>query len=78
MKNVTYIIVFMCLTITLSSCSTAPVHVPYPIKPCELTSPISLPTYGTMHTVVAGETLWHLSKMYNVTVDDIVNDERQL
>ena len=72
MKRTIYVFISICLILTLTSCSTAPVHAPYTVKPCELTSPISLPTYGTMHTVTAGETLWHLSKMYNVNIDDII------
>ena len=72
MKCAIYVFIAICLAIMLESCSMAPVRTPYPIRPYEITSPISLPTYGIMHTVTAGETLWHLSKMYNVNIDDII------
>lgn len=67
------------MSIILTSCATAPVKPPiiptreiYP----EITAPIS--RQDIHHVVAPGETLWRLSKMYDVSIEDIVriNDLR--
>ena len=73
MKNIVYVIITICLVLTLASCNTAPVNIAqYPTRAYGINSPIVLPAYETTHIVERGETLWHISKIYNVSVDDIM------
>ncbi|MFC1620742.1 N-acetylmuramoyl-L-alanine amidase [Candidatus Omnitrophota bacterium] len=69
------------LPLMLSSCARVPVReahslhtiMPYPTIPQKIiTAPAEI-TRGTVyHEVAPGETVWRISKMYDVTVDDIV------
>jgi N-acetyl-anhydromuramyl-L-alanine amidase AmpD len=60
------------VALTLSSCITAPTKISAPtvIGPVTAVAVIQ-PGLGTMHIVARGETLWRISKMYGVSVDDI-------
>jgi len=73
MKKVPNLWIFMSLTVILSSCVRAP------IKPTvsptqeiypQLTGPIL--RQDIFHVVAPGETLWRISKMYNVKMEDIM------
>lgn len=71
----------MVLAVTVSSCATAPTSPPaYP--PREIVTP--LPTVPAApivrsdicHIVAPGETLWRISKMYDVSIQDIMKENR--
>lgn len=65
------------LTITLSSCATAPVKAP--LAPAKEIHPqsIGLPLrQNVFHIVAPGETLWRIAKMYDVSIDDIIKANR--
>ena len=73
MKRTVYTVIIIYVAITLSSCSTAPVNIaPYPARVSGINSPIGLSAYGTTHIVEHGETLWHISKIYNVSINDLL------
>ena len=72
MKNIIYIVTLLFLTSTLTSCSTVPVKVtPSPVMaPGPVMTGIQ-PSYGAVHIVEHGQTLWRISKMYGVDINDI-------
>lgn len=76
MKNILYLTIVVFLTFTLTSCKTVPVKtVPPPIAPIEEISLAIAPSamrHDICHTLAPGETLWRLSKMYDVTIEDIM------
>lgn len=70
------------MLLTLSSCARAPVrHVPlgtiepYPAIPEKIVTPEVMRT-DIYHEVAPGETVWRISKMYNVEIEDIVMANR--
>ena len=72
MRRFNCLIMVIVLSTTLTSCATAPVKPPsilvkeiYP----EITGPIS--RQDVSHVVAPGETLWRLSKMYDVSMEGI-------
>jgi len=71
-KSSIYIILITCLAFVLSSCATAPVKPPT-YHPKEITPQLAGPIVrqDIFHTIAPGETLWRLSKMYNVPIKDI-------
>lgn len=72
MKNIIYIISTLFLAFTLTSCGTVPVKVaPHPIIEPGPAASLIQPEYGTTHVVERGETLWRISKIYGVNIDDI-------
>ena len=73
MRRFSYLAIIIVLCVTLTSCATTPVKPPlvparevYP----EITVPIS--RQDISHVVAPGETLWRLSKMYDVSIEDVV------
>ena len=77
MKNfLKYTLVFLCL-ITLSSCASSPsgpvVSTPREISPASYYPVIRQDIY---HVVAPGETLWRISKTYDVQIKDIVRANR--
>src|SRR3989338_5122253 len=71
MKKIFYLFAIVTLSFFLNSCATAPKKVEVPV----LSSSPS-PRTNVDHTVVPGETLWRLSKMYDVSVASIVSRNR--
>jgi len=66
-------IMIFVLSMILTSCATAPVKSPpVPVREVypEITAPIL--RQDTYHVVAPGETLWRLSKMYDVSIEDMV------
>jgi len=61
------IVVFFAAAIMLSSCAT--VESPTSKSPSLLTTP---GTPGTLHVIQNGETLWRISKKYNIDLEDIL------
>lgn len=60
------------LAFILSSCATAPVRPPIaPIKGVYPTLPSPVLRQDVFHIVAPGETLWRISKMYDVPIKDI-------
>jgi LysM repeat protein len=72
-KSIAYPCVLLLLTVFLNSCATvAPppkVKLPMPVQ----SMPIEVTRNNAIHIVAPGETLWRVSKMYDVPVKDIVN-----
>jgi murein DD-endopeptidase MepM/ murein hydrolase activator NlpD len=62
-EGLTYFLLIIILSAFLSGCATAPAHVP----PAALMS-----SSGTFYTVKPGDTLWSISRMYNVDLDKLV------
>ena len=63
----------LALSFFLCSCARAPIKPEgYPAK--EMCPPLAPPVlrHDTLHIVAPGETLWRLSKMYNVPISDIM------
>jgi len=77
MKNfLNYTLVFLCL-ITLSSCASSPsgpvVSIPREFSPASYYPVIRQDIY---HVVAPGETLWRISKTYDVQIEDIMRANR--
>lgn len=73
MKKVIRLGLIVSLAIILSSCTTAPIKPPdYPVKEIcpQLTTPIL--RQDVFHAVAPGETLWRISKIYDVKMEDII------
>ena len=73
MKKIIFSCIIVGLILLLSSCATAPLNPP--ISPIKETYPqISIPILrqDVFHTVAPGETLWRISKMYDVKIDDLM------
>lgn len=60
--------------IFLSSCASAPVASP-PAAPLVL-QPLISPSEGFQHVVAKGETLWRISRRYQIDIDDIARINR--
>jgi len=80
MKN-SRILVNIFLLVVLSSCARAPARyhtLPYPIEPYPaipekiITTPEPFLRSAVYHEVAPGETVWRISKMYDVEIEDIV------
>ena len=79
MKKRTFFLNILVLLI-LSSCARAPVTQtrsintiePYPIMPHKIVTAPEVMRADVMHEVAPGETVWRLSKMYDVQMEDIV------
>lgn len=73
MKRTIYPWIIIGLVFILSSCATAPIQPTiYPTKEIypQLTAPIL--RQDIFHSVAPGETLWRISKMYDVKIGDIM------
>lgn len=73
MKRLIYLASVAGLVIILGSCATAPVQPPtYPTKEIypQFTAPVL--RQDIFHIVAPGETLWRISKMYDVKINNIV------
>lgn len=68
-----YPLVYLCLIFMLTSCARAPIRPTQmePIPEKVLTVPEALRT-NVLHEVGPGETVWRISKMYDVGMQDIV------
>ncbi|MBN1527165.1 MAG: N-acetylmuramoyl-L-alanine amidase [Candidatus Omnitrophica bacterium] len=77
MKRIAYLCAAIGLTLVLASCARAPVKTSLPTA-----STAYLPPSGpvmrqdAIHTVGPGETLWRISKTYDVSIDDIMGANR--
>jgi len=72
MKRIIYLILIAGLAIILSSCATAPLKPPIiPTKEVYPTLPPSFLRQDVFHVVAPGETLWRISKMYDVPIKDL-------
>ncbi|MFH1621552.1 MAG: N-acetylmuramoyl-L-alanine amidase [Candidatus Omnitrophota bacterium] len=73
-----YFILFLCL-IFLYSCASVPAKPPdFPLGTSEVIPLITTPfqRQDVFHVVGPGETLWRISKMYDVNIDDIMSANR--
>jgi len=73
-----YFILFLCLT-SLYSCASVPTKPPVaPIGTSHVTPLITIPfqRQDVFHVVSPGETLWRISKMYDVEINDIMSANR--
>lgn len=73
MKRFGYLIIIVALSVVLTSCATTPVKsslIPAQEVYPEITA--SILRQDMSHVVAPGETLWRLSKMYDVSMNDIV------
>lgn len=76
MRKINLSIILIFIILTLTSCARAPVKplsaLPIPAK--EIYPAIIQPAirHDIYHTLAPGETLWRLSKMYDVTIEDIM------
>lgn len=68
-----YFLIFLLLTIFLTSCARALVK-PTPIVEYDvyMKEPLPVLRQDVFHVVGPGETLWRIAKMYDVTVDDVM------
>jgi LysM repeat protein len=71
MKRIIYLTLITSSVIILSSCATTPIQPP--ITPTEVypTLPASVLRHDVFHIVAPGETLWRISKMYDVPIRDL-------
>lgn len=69
-KSIFYFCLLMLVTVCLSSCAT--ITRPTLPPPSQLSKPVcSIMGNNIVHIVRPGETLWHISTMYNVSIRDI-------
>ncbi|MDD5005306.1 MAG: N-acetylmuramoyl-L-alanine amidase [Candidatus Omnitrophica bacterium] len=71
-----YSFIFVCV-LFLSSCASAPLKPPLgaigqAIPPLDM----SMPRQDVIHIVGPGETLWRISKMYDVNIDEVIKANR--
>ncbi|MBM3252937.1 MAG: LysM peptidoglycan-binding domain-containing protein [Candidatus Omnitrophica bacterium] len=72
MKRLIYLVLIAGLAIILSSCATTPVKPPtMPIKEIYPALAPSVLRQDVFHVVAPGETLWRISKMYDVPIKDL-------
>jgi N-acetylmuramoyl-L-alanine amidase len=75
-KIIRLFILGFCL-ISLSSCATVTgVHPPAVVPPPVYVPPPPVMRQDLVHIVAPGETLWRISKVYDVTITDIMNANR--
>ncbi len=73
MKRLIYLGLLICLAVILSSCATAPMKPPdIPTKEIYPQIPAPVLRQDIFHTIAPGETLWRISKMYDVKIEDIM------
>lgn len=73
MKKTIYFCLLALMTVLLSSCAT--VAPPPALKPSPVGKvPLDIVRNNAIHTVAPGETLWRVSKMYDVPIRDIVSN----
>jgi LysM repeat protein len=79
MKRINFLF-YIFIVMSLASCARVPlrdIH-PSPMEPASIipteivTAPVTLPRADIYHEVAPGETLWRISKMYDVEIEDIV------
>ncbi len=72
MKRLIYLALIASLAIILSSCATTPIKPPVaPAKEIYPQTTMPVLRQDVSHIVGPGETLWRISKMYNVPIKDI-------
>jgi LysM repeat protein len=72
MKRLICLVLIVGLAIILSSCATTPVKPPItPTKEVYPTLPPPILRQDVFHIVAPGETLWRISKMYDVPIRDL-------
>ncbi len=72
MKRLIYLALIASLAIILSSCVTTPIKLPItPAKEIYPQTTMPVLRQDVFHIVAPGETLWRISKMYNVSIKDI-------
>ncbi|MFH1062232.1 MAG: N-acetylmuramoyl-L-alanine amidase [Candidatus Omnitrophota bacterium] len=80
LKRLNQITMIIFILLSLSSCARAPVRqaLPPPIIPPQTTPEIFPPGMRStiVHVVAPGETVWRISKMYDVSIDDIVRENK--
>ncbi len=69
LSKLVFLAASLVLSFTLASCATAPVKHPY--KAVEYDVQLAGPQ-DIVHVVAPGETLWRLSKMYGVSVEELM------
>lgn len=79
MKRIFYLLLVLVIAFTFSSCAGVPVRpttpdMGLPPKPIQSIPRVSGPVVrrDVVHVVAPGETVWRISKMYNVDIQDIV------
>lgn len=73
MKKLNFSIILIFLSVILTSCATAPVRpINIPVKEIYPIGIQPVMRQDVHHTVAPGETLWRLSKMYDVTIKEIM------
>ncbi|RKY32113.1 MAG: hypothetical protein DRP74_03265 [Candidatus Omnitrophota bacterium] len=71
-KNIQILLVFF-LALGLSSCVTAPIEPPmYPTQEVYPQAQVPFVRQDLIHIVAPGETVWRISKMYDVQINDIM------
>lgn len=75
MKRLIYLALIASLAIILSSCVTTPIKPPMtPAKEIYPQTTMPVLRQDVSHIVAPGETLWRISKMYNVRIKDIMRE----
>lgn len=75
LRKFIYFLVIINTAIILSSCATVPVQPPvYPTKEIYPQLPTPFLRHDVLHIVGPGETLWRISKMYDVEIQDIMRE----
>ena len=72
-RSVTYLLVTICYLLSLSGCATGQKAVVWP-PVAKATAPLHLP--GIYHKVARGETLWRISKMYGIDLEELTQVNR--
>jgi len=72
MKRSGYLLLIVMSCAGLTSCATAPVKPPIPTQEVYPEVNLLISRQDVSHIVAPGETLWRLSKMYDVSIEDIM------
>ncbi len=73
MRRLFYSGAIIVISVILSSCTTVPQKPPAQLTRESLPQPGGLvPRHDVFHVVAPGETLWRISKMYDVTIQDLM------
>lgn len=74
MRKRIFLLLNIFLVMTLASCARAPVRTaePYPGIPEAIITRPEVMRMDVIHEVAPGETVWRISKMYDVRIEDIV------
>lgn len=73
MKKFILLISLSVLILALNSCATIPVKPPPSVKEISPQTAMFVPRQNIVHVVAPGETLWRISKMYDVPVKDLLS-----